>query len=374
MSSDAPQAPEVKRSGSKRRLSNKQIIQIVVSLAVVILIFVGVLPKIADYGEVWATIRAMTWLEIATLLIAGAWNLLSYLPILTSVLPGLTLRQAFVSTQATTAVANTVPAGGAVAVGLTYSMYSSWGFTGAQTVLSVIVSGVWNNFVKLGMPVIAIALLAIRGQTATGLVLAAVVGVGVLLVAVVLFTLMLKSEPLARRIGSWSGRVAAATLRLARKEFTRDLGEAAVRFRAQTIGLLHRRWLVLTIATIVSHVSLYLVLLITLRHVGISEQELGWVEVLASFSFVRLISALPITPGGLAVVELGYVGSFSIWLDPSLRAEAVAAVLVFRALTYLLPIPLGIGTYLFWRRNRSWRKQPPESAPVGTRPGAAAPT
>ena len=35
---------------------------------------------------------------------------------------------------------------------------------------------------------------------------------------------------------------------------------------------------------------------------------------------------------------------------------------VFRVLTYVLPIPLGVGTYLFWRRNRSWRR-PPNSAP-----------
>jgi uncharacterized membrane protein YbhN (UPF0104 family) len=29
----------------------------------------------------------------------------------------------------------------------------------------------------------------------------------------------------------------------------------------------------------------------------------------------------------------------------------VAAVLVYRALTWLLPIPVGIGTYLWWRRR-----------------------
>ena len=36
-------------------------------------------------------------------------------------------RQAAVVTQTTTSVANTIPAGGAVAVGLTYSILSSWG-------------------------------------------------------------------------------------------------------------------------------------------------------------------------------------------------------------------------------------------------------
>jgi hypothetical protein len=39
-----------------------------------------------------------------------------------------------------------------------------------------------------------------------------------------------------------------------------------------------------------------------------------------------------------------------------------AAVLVFRALTYVLPIPLGAVAYVFWRRNKSWRR-PPGGAP-----------
>ena len=39
-----------------------------------------------------------------------------------------------------------------------------------------------------------------------------------------------------------------------------------------------------------------------------------------------------------------------------------AAVLIFRALSYVLPIPIGLATYVFWRRNRSWRREP-NSAP-----------
>jgi uncharacterized membrane protein YbhN (UPF0104 family) len=35
-----------------------------------------------------------------------------------------------------------------------------------------------------------------------------------------------------------------------------------------------------------------------------------------------------------------------------------AGVLVFRVLTYVLPIPLGVLTYLVWQRNRSWRRAP----------------
>ena len=355
---------------SKAKFGRRQIIQIVITVAVLVLIFVGVFPKIADYGAVWKTISNMTSLEIGTLLIVGIWNLLSYLPVLTSVLPGLTLRQAFVSTEATTAVANTVPAGGAVAVGLTYAMYSSWGFTGAEIVRSIIVSGVWNTFVKLGMPIIALAVLVLQGDATGSLITAALIGLAVLAGAVVLFALLLRSEQFARKIGEAMERVVARVYRLVGKSFDRDWGTAAVEFRQNTVGLLEHRWLGITVATLVSHLSLFLVLLVCLRHVGVSEQEVSVVKAFASFSFVRLLSALPITPGGVGVVELGYVAAMGAGQPDLVQAQIVAATLVFRAITYLLPIPLGVVTWLYWRRNTSWRKPAPQGSAAQ---GAAAP-
>jgi uncharacterized membrane protein YbhN (UPF0104 family) len=110
----------------------------------------------------------------------------------------------------------------------------------------------------------------------------------------------------------------------------------------------------LTLATLVSHVSLFLVLLLSLRSVGVTAEQAAWQEILAAFAFVRLISALPITPGGLGVVELGY--SAALVAAGGDRATVLAGILVFRALTYLLPIPWGILTYLRWRQGAERRK------------------
>ena len=96
-------------------------------------------------------------------------------------------------------------------------------------------------------------------------------------------------------------------------------------------------------------------LLIALRNVGVFQGGLNWITVLAMFAFIRLISALPLTPGGVGVVELGYAAVLTIGLDDLHSAKVVAAILLFRAITYLLPIPLGVFSYLVWRSNRSWR-------------------
>ena len=101
-------------------------------------------------------------------------------------------------------------------------------------------------------------------------------------------------------------------------------------------------------------------LLVALRFLGVSDAEVGWAEVLAVFAFARLLTAIPFTPGGLGVIELALITGLSAAGGP--RADVAAAVLVFRALTYVLPIPLGAVAYVFWRRNQSWRR-PPGGAP-----------
>jgi uncharacterized membrane protein YbhN (UPF0104 family) len=340
----------------------KRILQAAISLAIVVGIFVGVMPLIADYGDVFDTIRAMTGLEIGSLLLVGIWNLVTYWFVLVAALPGLRLREAAVVNQASTAVSNTLPAGGAIGVGVTIAMLTSWGFTIAAIGRSAVVTGIWNNFVKLGMPVLALALLALEGGVTPTRLTAAAIGIAVLVAAVVLFALVLKSDRLARAIGRGLGAVVDWARGLIRKEPTGHWDERASAFRTDTIGLLEHRWLWLTLATLVSHVSLYLVLLVALRHVGVSQEELSWITVFAAFAFVRLISALPLTPGGVGVVELGYAAVLTIGLDPLTSAQVVAAILVFRAVTYLLPIPLGLIAYVIWRVNSSWKMTEEERA------------
>jgi uncharacterized protein (TIRG00374 family) len=86
-----------------------------------------------------------------------------------------------------------------------------------------------------------------------------------------------------------------------------------------------------------------------LRAVGVDSSQVTWVEALASWSLVRLLTAVPITPGGLGVVELGLSAAL-VGFGGS-NDEVVAAVLLYRALTFLPPIALGAILGLTWRRH-----------------------
>ena len=340
-----------------------------VSFVVVIAIFVGVLPRVAEFSQVWATIRAMTWLELGSLGAAAALKLLTHWLVLVAVLPGLRLRQAAVVNLTGGAISNAVPGGGALAVGTTYAMLASWGFTRTAIALSVLVSGVWSTAGKFGLPVLALALLAVQGRATTSLLLAGLTGLAALAAVVGVFAAALARDHVAACVGDALGRLVSS----ARRPFGRPpvvgLGDATRRFRAETVGLLRDRWPLLTAAQLSSHAALYLVLLAALRHVGVSNDEVGWAAVLATFALVRLVSAVPITPGGLGVVEFGLTAG--LVLAGGDRAQVVAAVLVYRALTFLPTIPLGALAYLHWQRWRSWPcAWAVNRAPVGATTGA----
>jgi uncharacterized membrane protein YbhN (UPF0104 family) len=270
-----------------------------VSLAIVGLVFWKFLPQFTSLSAVWSSVTAMTWLELTTLGLLAVWNLATYWFVMVSTMPGLTMGQAAVVTESSTAVSNTVPAGGAIGIGMSYAMYLSWGFSRSRASVSLLISGVWNNFAKLAMPVLALAILALQGSPSGGRLVAGLVGVAGLAGAVVVFGMLLHSQAAAARIGLGAAWVANALRRPFRRPPVRGWDRATTKFRSRTVTLLKARWHWITVTTLVSHVSLYLVLLLALRHVGISNAKLGWAEVLAIFAFARLLTAIPFTPGGL---------------------------------------------------------------------------
>jgi uncharacterized protein (TIRG00374 family) len=318
------------------------------SVALVAVIFLYFLPRIVDYGRVLEAISAMTWIELFSLAALAIWNQMTYVLLEVAARPGLTHLQAVTITMTSTALANTLPAGGALGVGVQTGMYSSYGFAKPDIAISLMVTGIWNTFVKLALPLVALALLALGGDAGGALVAASAVGVAIVVMAVALFGMALRSERGALLVGRVLESAAGKMLRLLRKPPLQDWSAAVVDFRRRAIDLLRARWLRVTVTALASHLTLYLVLLLTLRHMGIPNAVVTWQELLAAFAFVRLISVVPITPGGLGVVELGMTAALVAAGGP--EAQVVAAVLVFRLLTFVFPIPLGAVTFLMWRK------------------------
>jgi len=187
-------------------------------------------------------------------------------------------------------------------------------------------------------------------------VLAGLAGVAGLVLSIVALWFLMRSRESAARLGRVAGRWASAVIRPFGRPPVEGWDKATTKFRDRTVLLLHARWLWITVTTLVSHLSLFLVLLLALRFAGVSDEQVGWIEVLAVFAFARLLTAIPFTPGGLGVIELALITGLAAAGGD--RPAVAAGVLIFRALTYVLPIPLGLLTYVYWRRNTSWRRAP----------------
>jgi uncharacterized protein (TIRG00374 family) len=333
-----------------RKPRTKRLVGTGVAIAIIAATFAFVLPRIADYREVWAVVKTLSWSDIGILLGATVLNLATFAPPWMAALPGLRFRQAFVVTQASTASTYLAPGGAAVGMAASFAMLRAWGFGAAAVSLAVAVTGVWNQLAMLGFPIVALALLTLSGGGDRTLEIVSLVGLAVFVVVVVGFAGGLGSARVARRVGDLAARVVSWGKRLIRRSPVTWTGESFVRFRNQTNRLLARRWHVLTLATLAGQLTVFVVLLACLRVLGVSGGEVSTVEAFAAWALVRLLGSIPITPGGLGVVELGLTAALVRFGGD--QAEVVAAVLIYRFLTMVPTLGIGALAAATWKRHR----------------------
>ncbi|HVM65244.1 MAG TPA: lysylphosphatidylglycerol synthase transmembrane domain-containing protein [Acidimicrobiales bacterium] len=74
-----------------------------------------------------------------------------------------------------------------------------------------------------------------------------------------------------------------------------------------------------------------------------------WRGILVAYALAKLAGVLPVTPGGLAVVEGSLAAALVAYGMPS--NAAVAATLLYRVMSFWAPVPIGWATYFAVRRQ-----------------------
>jgi putative heme transporter len=128
-------------------------------------------------------------------------------------------------------------------------------------------------------------------------------------------------------------------------------------FRHNSIGLIRMRWRSLTLWMLAYNLGQYVLLLMCVRMLGATNDELGWIEVLAAFAFANLLTTVAITPSGVGFVEAGTVAALIAFGGNDVGSAA--AVLLFRFYTYLLEIPVGAVGWVVWATRHRWRRPTP---------------
>lgn len=337
-----------------RKSATRRVLEIGFSLTLVVVIFAFVIPKVtgSDYAEIWDQMGKLSPVEIAALIVFWFLGMLAYTGVLTNTLPGLKHVQALTVNFAGSAVSNSLPFGGAVGVGATYAIDMSWGFAAPGITLSILVSGIWNVFAKLGMPVIALLLLLISGDATGELIVPTLLGLAALIVAATVLGMIMRSENLATRVGALGQSIVSWFCHLTHRRTTPDVVTGVMNFRHQSIGLVRQRWLAITFWIVTFNLLQFLLLFACIRAIGID--GITWAEAFAAFAFVRLLETIPITPSGVGFVEAGAASALITFGGAD--SASTAAVFLFRGFVYLLEIPIGAVAWLVWLSMRRWRR------------------
>ena len=327
------EAQKKKRSGWKRWVT------IGVSVAVIALTFAFVLPRVANYAQVWDVVQGMSWQWIVGLIAAAGLNVATSAPEWMAALPGLSYVQGTRVTLASTAVSIVAPGGAPVGMATSFGMLKLWGFEGRPVGLAVAVTSIWNQLVILGVPIIAVGLLVAEGDRNRTIELVALAALALFCVLVAGFAVGLSNARLTRRVGDKAARIVNWAKHLIHKAPVTWNGEAFVRFRDETNVLIRDRWWYLTITTLANHLSVFVLLVVSVRAVGIPHSEVTLVEVFAAWALSRVLGSIAPTPGGLGFVELGLTGSLVAF--GATDAEAVAATLIYRFMKDVPTLTLG---------------------------------
>ena len=325
------------------------VVSTAVTVVVLLVVFVGIFPKVADYSEAWSSIQQMPTAYVVALGVATVLNVAVYVWPLQAALPGLGYGPGFVVRQTSFAISNAVPAGGAVGLGVQYGMLDSYGFGAGAAASAIAIVSVFNVFATLVMPVIGVLALLAGGVVEGTYLLMAAIGVAAIVVGVVAFAVVLRSERGARRVGHWADRLAHPLTRRVGHGRTLDLTGKILDFRSSVVDVMQTRWWQVTVSTLLLQLTSWAILVLALRglEAGTGTVTVTWTEALAAFSFARVASFIPITPGGLGTVDAALAALLTGYGATS--SQALAADLVWRAATYVPQVLLGVLTFLWWR-------------------------
>lgn len=327
------------------RPAPRAVLKRLLTLALAAVVLYGVAPAVLEVLGAYNRLTDVDpgwWVAVVATSAAGVWCLCAlqrlvlerpaWFPTVTSQLAG-------------SAFSKVVPGGAAAAAALQAQMLAQAGVP-ATTIGTGLTAGALLLLAALaGLPLLALPAVLVGQRIPDGLLQTAAIGLAVFLVLFAVGALLLFSDPvlstLARALGALQRllrrRPAASDAPLGERVFAernllrQRLGGAWPQAIATGAG----RW-------IFDFLCLYSALL------AVGSRPPLYVALLA-YCAAQLLGQLPLTPGGLGVVEAGLTGTLA--LAGVAAAPAALAVLAYRLAAYWLPLPVGLVAWV-WHRHR----------------------
>jgi len=320
------------------------VVRRLIPLLVTAVVLYGVAPAVLEVLGAYRRLRDVDpawWIAVAGSSAAGIWcmcalqrlalNRAPWFPVATSQLAG-------------AAFSKVVPGGSAAAAALQARMLAQAGLVPAAIGMGLTAGALLLLGALAGLPVLALPALLVGEHIPDGLLQTGAIGLAVFVALFLTGALLLVNDrvlravartlqAVERRLQRWRSTSDELPERLfnERDLLRRTLGGAWPQALATAAG----RW-------IFDFLSLYAAL------VAVGARPPLYVALLA-YSAAQLLGQLPLTPGGLGVVEAGLTGTLA--LAGVAAAPAALATLAYRLASYWLPLPVGLGAWI-WHRRR----------------------
>lgn len=316
----------------------------VLTVALVAVVFGAVFPRLADMREVWHLLAHLSLGAWGPVLVAMFVNMLANAPTLQAVAPGLGIGQAFVISQVSQSIANSLPAGEPVAATAKFALLRDAGIDGERAAGAVTADAMWVAVFRIGLPVAAVLWGVATGDRGITWFIGAALATMVLVAALALLRAVITSEHIAERCGRTIGSAVAHVKRYRGLERERAQERWIVSmhtFRAHTRSVVTRRWCYSVVSMTVQQLALFMAFLLSLRAVGIDADIVSAGLAFTAFTVGRLLAMAAQVPAGIGVLDLGFVGILASGSTAS-NESLVAAVLLFRFASWVPASTVGV--------------------------------
>lgn len=312
-------------------------------LALAALVLYGLAPAIVEVTDAWPEARSIEpWWYLAMILLqAGSllclWQLQrlcmqvrEFAPIVTAGL-------------ASGAVGRVLPGGAAVQAATQFAMLTRAGISGGAVGAGIAAAALLQFAALCAFPALAIPSVALGLDVANGLLTASAATLGLFAAMFAIATACLRSDALLCRavaVARW------VTERLPSVRLPDDTADRAMERRDALATSLGDRWFEAVAAAVGRWALDLLTLMAALAAVG-AEPRL--VLVLLAFVLAQVLAQVPITPGGVGIVEAGLTTALVLAGVPA--GEAAVATLAYRLVSYWLLLPAGVVGWLLHRRR-----------------------
>lgn len=310
-----------------------------------------VLPQLLGAGKSLHLLSQLEpfWLILALLLELGSW--VAYAASLRILLRGgVRLMHLVRLVLATTGLSHVFPGGAAGGAGLGYELLTSEGIPGSEAGIVLATEAIGSAVVLNILLLLALLITIPLAGLHPVYVVVALLGLVALLLLAALLLLFTAGEESAVRAVRALGRYLPRLGEDHAEKLVRQIGDAVTALATE-----HRR---VRMAALWSALNWLLdagALWCCFAALG---HFLNPVELFAAYGIANVLAVIPITPGGLGIIEASAAGLIVSFGTPS--TVATLGVLGWRLMNFWLPIPLGAVAYL----TRLGRHRPASAAPA----------